>query len=55
MNADRTAMWIIAGGILAGVVVVFAVNGIEGIPFEWWGVASACLLAGVAFSLGYTD
>jgi hypothetical protein len=55
MNADRTAMWIIAGGILAGVVVVLAVNGISGVPFEWWGVAGACVLAGVAFSLGYTD
>jgi hypothetical protein len=48
-------MWIIAGGILAGMLVVIAVNGISGLPFEWWGVAAGCVLAGVAFSLGYTD
>jgi hypothetical protein len=55
MNADRAAMWIIAGGILAGMVVVLAVDGISGLPFEWWGVAAGLLLSGVAFTLGYTD
>ena len=55
MSAGRAAMWIIASGIaLAGVVVV-AVNGLEGIPGEWWGVLVGALLCGTAFGLGYAE
>jgi hypothetical protein len=48
-------MWIIASGIaLAGAIVV-AVNGLDGIPGEWWGVAVGALLCATAFGLGYAE
>ena len=48
-------MWIIASGIAPAGVVVFAVNGLEGIPGEWWGVLVGALLCGTAFGLGYAE
>jgi hypothetical protein len=55
MSAGRAAMWIIASGIALAGVVVFAVNGLDGIPGEWWGVAVGALLCGTAFGLGYAE
>ena len=48
-------MWIIASGITLALVIVLSVDGISGIPFAWAGVAAACVLAGVAFVLGYAE
>ena len=48
-------MWIIAGGIATALIVVLAVNGVSGIPYEWWGVLVGCALASVAFGLGYVE
>ena len=49
-------MWIIAAGItLAVAVVVLSANGLSGIPFGWYGVIGAALLACVAFTLGYAE
>jgi hypothetical protein len=48
-------MWIIAGGIALAGVIVFAVNGLDGIPGEWRGVAVGALLCVTAFGLGYAE
>jgi hypothetical protein len=48
-------MWIIATGIALAGAVVFAVNGLEGIPGEWVGVAVGALLCATAFGLGYVE
>ncbi len=48
-------MWIIAAGIAIAMGVVLAVDGVSGIPFQWVGIAGGCVLAAVAFSLGYAD
>jgi hypothetical protein len=55
MSAGRAAMWIIASGIALAGAVVLAVNGLDGIPGEWWGVAVGALLCGTAFGLGYAE
>ena len=55
MSAGRAAMWIIAGGIALAGVIVFAVNGLDGIPGEWVGVAVGALLCTTAFGLGYVE
>ena len=46
-------MWIISFGIVTGMVAALIVNGPEGMPFDWRGIAGGAVLAGVAFSLGY--
>jgi hypothetical protein len=48
-------MWIIAGGIAIAMGVVVAVDGVSGIPFQGLGIVGGCVLAAVAFSLGYAD
>jgi hypothetical protein len=48
-------MWIIASGIMGAMLIVLAVDGVSGLPFEWFGVLSACILAGVAFALGFAE
>lgn len=48
-------MWIIAAGITLAVVVVLSASGLSGIPFGWYGVIGAALLACVAFTLGYAE
>jgi hypothetical protein len=48
-------MWIIAGGIALAGLVVLAVNGLGGIPGEWWGIAVGALLCVTAFGLGYAE
>jgi hypothetical protein len=48
-------MWIIAGGILAAMVIVLGVDGLSGIPGEWVGVIVAAILASAAFALGYAE
>jgi hypothetical protein len=48
-------MWIIASGISLALVIVLSVNGLSGIPYEWAGVAAGCVLAGVAFALGFAE
>jgi hypothetical protein len=55
MSAGRAAMWIIASGIALAGAVVFAVNGLDGIPGEWVGVAVGTLLCATAFGLGYAE
>jgi hypothetical protein len=55
MSAGRAAMWIIAGGIATALIVVLAVSGISGIPYEWWGLVTGAALASVAFGLGYVE
>jgi hypothetical protein len=48
-------MWIISGGIALAGVIVFAVNGLDGIPGEGWGIAVGALLCLTAFGLGYAE
>jgi hypothetical protein len=48
-------MWIIASGIALAMAVVLAVNGLDGIPGEWIGVAVGALLCATAFGLGYAE
>ena len=36
-------------------VIVLSANGLSGIPFGWYGVAGGCVLAGIAFTLGYAE
>lgn len=55
MSAGRAAMWIIASGIALAVAVVLAVNGLDGIPGEWVGIAVGALLCATAFGLGYVE
>ncbi|MGN6380524.1 MAG: hypothetical protein ACTHNU_16360 [Gaiellales bacterium] len=55
MSAGRAAMWIIASGIMGAMLIVVAADGVSGLPFEWFGVLAACLLAGVAFVLGFAE
>jgi hypothetical protein len=55
MSAGRAAMWIIAAGIALAGAVVLAVNGLSGIPGEWWGLLVGALLCGTAFGLGYAE
>jgi hypothetical protein len=48
-------MWIIASGIMGALLIVLAVDGVSGLPFEWFGVLAACILSGVAFALGFAE
>jgi hypothetical protein len=55
MSAGRAAMWIIASGISLALVIVLAAHGLSGVPFEWYGVVAAVILASVAFMLGFAE
>jgi hypothetical protein len=48
-------MWVISGGITIAIVAVLAGPGISGLPGEWFGLAVACLFAGIAFALGFYE
>jgi hypothetical protein len=48
-------MWVIAAGITLALVIVLSSSGLSGVPFGWYGVAGGCMLAGIAFTLGYAE
>jgi hypothetical protein len=55
MSAGRAAMWMISFGIAAASVAVLVVDGVEGFPYDWVGIAIAGVLATISFVLGLAD
>ena len=51
----KIAMRVIAFGIVLATIMVLIVMGIDGFPFEVWGLVGACVLAVVAFAVGEVE
>ncbi len=52
MDLSRLVMYIIAGTIVVCSAIVMLLNGPDGMPYEWYGIAIAALF--VAISLAFT-
>jgi hypothetical protein len=51
----QIAMRVIAFGIVLAAIMVLVVKGVDGFPFEVWGLIGACVLAVIAFAVGEVE
>ena len=51
----KIAMRIIAFGILGALVLVLVAKGVDGFPFEVWGLIGGIVLCATAFAVGQVE
>ncbi len=51
----KIAMRVIAFGILGALVLVLVAKGVDGFPFEVWGLIGGIVLCAVAFAVGQVE
>ena len=51
----KIAMRVIAFGILGALVLVLVAKGVDGFPFEVWGLIGGIVLCATAFAVGQVE
>ena len=51
----KIAMRVIAFGILGALVLVLVATGVDGFPFEVWGLIGGIVLGAAAFAVGQVE
>ena len=51
----KIAMRVIGFGIVGAIVLVLVAKGVDGFPFEVWGLIGAIILAGTSFAVGQVE
>ena len=51
----KIAMRVIGFGIVGGLVLVLVAKGVDGFPFEEWGLIGGIVLAAVSFAVGQVE
>ena len=51
----QIAMRIIGFGILGAIVLVLVAKGVDGFPFDVWGLVGAIVLCAAAFAVGQVE
>jgi hypothetical protein len=51
----KIAMRIIGFGIVGAIVLVLAAKGVDGFPFEVWGLIGGIVLGAAAFAVGQVE
>lgn len=51
----KIAMRVIGFGILGAIVLVLVAKGVDGFPFEVWGLVGAIVLCVAAFAVGQVE
>ena len=51
----KIAMRVIAFGILGALVLVLVAKGVDGVPFEVWGLIGGIVLCATAFAVGQVE
>ena len=54
-NLGKYAMRVIGFGILGALVLVLVAKGVDGFPFEVWGLIGGIVLCAAAFAVGQVE
>jgi hypothetical protein len=54
-NLGKYAMRVIGFGILGALVLVLVAKGVDGFPFEVWGLIGGIVLGAAAFAVGQVE